>query len=52
MAEQKKEKKKKSKEYVPGRMCPKCSSRMAEHSDRLTCGKCGYTEFRRHEPQK
>lgn len=25
--------------------CPKCQSRLAEHKDRLTCGKCRYTEF-------
>ena len=27
--------------------CPKCgpSVFMAAHKDRLTCGKCGYTEF-------
>jgi small subunit ribosomal protein S27Ae len=34
------------KAYKPGKMCPKCGSRMAEHSDRYTCGKCGYTEFK------
>lgn len=26
--------------------CPKCSSRMADHIDRFSCGKCGYTEFK------
>ena len=27
--------------------CPKCGKGvfMAKHADRLTCGKCGYTEF-------
>lgn len=27
--------------------CPKCGQGtfMAQHKDRLTCGKCGYTEF-------
>lgn len=27
--------------------CPKCGNSvfMAVHKDRLTCGKCGYTEF-------
>ena len=27
--------------------CPKCGPGvfMAEHKDRVTCGKCGYTEF-------
>ena len=29
------------------RSCPKCGPGvfMAEHKDRLNCGKCGYTEF-------
>ncbi|MDE1810861.1 MAG: 30S ribosomal protein S27ae [Candidatus Micrarchaeota archaeon] len=44
--EPKKEAKKQIKAYKPGKLCPKCSSHMAEHSDRLTCGKCGYTEFK------
>ena len=28
--------------------CPKCGPGvfMAEHKDRTTCGKCGYTEFK------
>lgn len=28
--------------------CPKCGDGifMAEHSNRLSCGKCGYTEFK------
>lgn len=42
----KKEKKKEFAPYKPGRGCPKCQSRMAEHSDRYACGKCGYTEFK------
>lgn len=27
--------------------CPKCGKGvfMAQHKDRITCGKCGYTEF-------
>lgn len=31
-----------------GRFCPKCGSGvwLGEHKDRLTCGKCGYTEFK------
>jgi len=31
------------------RHCPKCGPGvfMAEHQDRLSCGKCGYTEFKR-----
>jgi small subunit ribosomal protein S27Ae len=39
--------KKEFKPYKPGRLCPKCGSRMAEHEDRYTCGKCGYTEWKR-----
>ncbi|RLE46443.1 30S ribosomal protein S27ae [Candidatus Woesearchaeota archaeon] len=29
--------------------CPKCGEgyKMAEHKDRLYCGKCGYTEFKK-----
>lgn len=29
--------------------CPKCGEGvfLAEHEDRLSCGKCGYTEFKR-----
>ncbi|MCW6161232.1 MAG: 30S ribosomal protein S27ae [Candidatus Micrarchaeales archaeon] len=45
MAE-KKDAKKSFKPYKPGKMCPKCNSRMAEHSDRFSCGKCGYSEFK------
>jgi small subunit ribosomal protein S27Ae len=31
-----------------GRPCPKCGSGvwLAEHKDRLSCGKCNYTEFK------
>jgi small subunit ribosomal protein S27Ae len=31
-----------------GRNCPKCGPGvfLAEHKDRSTCGKCGYTEFK------
>lgn len=44
---QKKAKEKKTfKPYKPGRMCPKCKSRLAEHANRLSCGKCGYAEFK------
>lgn len=32
--------------YKPGKMCPKCGSRMGEHADRFSCGKCGYAEFK------
>lgn len=37
------------------RECPKCGkgSFMAKHSNRLTCGKCNYTEFEsKHADQK
>jgi small subunit ribosomal protein S27Ae len=29
------------------KFCPKCGlgTFLAQHPDRLTCGKCGYTEF-------
>jgi small subunit ribosomal protein S27Ae len=29
--------------------CPRCGPgiMMADHKDRVTCGKCGYTEFRK-----
>lgn len=29
--------------------CPRCGSGvfMAEHKDRWSCGKCGYTEFKK-----
>lgn len=31
--------------------CPKCGAGvfMAQHQDRLSCGKCGYTEFTREK---
>jgi small subunit ribosomal protein S27Ae len=38
------------------RFCPKCGPGvfLAEHEDRFTCGKCGYTEFKKKEksPEK
>jgi len=29
--------------------CPRCGAGvlLAEHKDRLSCGKCGYTEFKK-----
>ena len=27
------------------KFCPKCKVFMANHKDRVSCGKCGYTEF-------
>jgi len=34
-----------------GKFCPKCGAGvfLARHKDRLTCGKCGYTEFLKQE---
>ncbi len=31
------------------RFCPRCGpgTFLAEHENRLTCGKCGYTEFKK-----
>ncbi|MCD6468167.1 MAG: 30S ribosomal protein S27ae [Thermoplasmata archaeon] len=31
--------------------CPKCGEGvfLAEHKDRWTCGRCGYTEFKKNE---
>ncbi len=35
-----------TKPYKPGKNCPKCGagSRLAEHANRRSCGKCGYFE--------
>ena len=51
MAE-KKEQKKSFTPYKQHRQCPKCGSGMAEHSDRLSCGRCGYTEFKNQKVKK
>ena len=34
--------------------CPKCGAGvfMAQHKDRVTCGKCGYTEFSSKKPEE
>ncbi len=34
--------------------CPKCGEGtfLAEHADRKTCGRCGYTEFKKKEKVK
>ena len=31
------------------KICPKCGNGvfMTEHKDRVSCGKCGYTEFKK-----
>ncbi len=36
------------------RDCPRCGkgTYMAEHKDRYTCGKCGFTEFTHKESAK
>jgi len=36
------------------RDCPRCGkgTYMAEHKDRFTCGKCGFTEFTHKESAK
>lgn len=47
MAEAAPKKEKKFEPYKPGRSCPKCGSRMAEHADRNACGRCGYTEWKK-----
>ena len=35
------------------RNCPKCGTGvfLAEHNDRLSCGSCGYTEFKAKKEQ-
>lgn len=37
-----------------GKPCPKCGSGvfLAEHKDRLSCGKCRYMEVKKSEPKK
>jgi len=34
--------------------CPKCGDGvfLAEHPDRFSCGKCGYTEFKKSEKKE
>ena len=36
------------------RECPRCGKGifMADHKDRYTCGKCGYTEFKKDSSKK
>jgi ubiquitin-small subunit ribosomal protein S27Ae len=36
------------------RECPRCGKGifMADHKDRYTCGKCGYTEFKKDHSKK
>jgi small subunit ribosomal protein S27Ae len=41
---------KKTSEYKnPEKMCPKCGVRMANHKNRFSCGKCGYTEMKKED---
>ncbi len=59
MAKKKKKQKRTSKKYVlydtssglkrKNKFCPKCgvSFFLANHKDRLTCGKCGYMETKK-----
>ena len=37
-----------TKPYKKGKFCPKCGAgvKLAEHKNRLSCGKCGYFEKR------
>jgi small subunit ribosomal protein S27Ae len=53
MADAKKPVKKatKTKAYKKGRSCVRCGSgtKLAEHKDRFSCGKCGYYEKRNKE---
>lgn len=47
MADKPKAKKvKKPQAYKPGKYCPKCGpgTKLADHKDRISCGKCGYME--------
>jgi small subunit ribosomal protein S27Ae len=41
-----KKKEKKFRPFKPGKSCLKCGAgvRLAEHKDRRSCGKCGYSE--------
>ena len=45
--------KKEKKTFKPykeaAKRCPKCSSRLGDHKDRFSCGKCGYSEFKKQE---
>ena len=36
------------------RHCPRCGPGvlMEEHKDRVSCGKCGYTEFKKKEEKQ
>ena len=49
MADEKKERK--TKKYEKKQHCPKCGrgTNLAKHENRLTCGKCNYTEMKKAE---
>lgn len=51
MAEEKKEAKKEreARTYKKRKSCPKCGAGvfLAEHKDRLSCGRCGYLEVKK-----
>ncbi|RLG19678.1 30S ribosomal protein S27ae [Candidatus Micrarchaeota archaeon] len=51
MAEEEKgaKKKKSFKAYKKRKTCPKCGAgiHLAEHENRLSCGKCGYMEMKK-----
>jgi len=32
---------------LSGERCPRCSSLIADHGDRKTCGGCGYSEMKK-----
>ena len=32
---------------LSGEKCPRCSGLLANHKNRVTCGKCGYSEIRK-----
>jgi small subunit ribosomal protein S27Ae len=36
---------------VQGKWCPRCGpgTMLAQHKDRVTCGKCGYSETRKKQ---
>ncbi len=48
MAEDKKKAAKKPGKYERGKSCPKCGEgvKLAEHQNRRSCGKCGYSEMK------
>jgi len=47
--EEKAKEKKKVNPYKQRRACPKCGTgvHLAEHGNRFSCGRCGYSEMRR-----